>query len=124
MKKYILLYAALLSTLCGFSQTISGNLIQLANQEIKLEGFNALKNYPSLVFADGEERMRIMDGMGRMIRDEFAQVENGKKLGEVDLTYVAKGVLCSGNARWKSEDNSCNPALKNCRSVNKKGLSS
>lgn len=46
MKKYILLYAALLSTLCGFSQTISGNLIQLANQEIKLEGFNGLKNYP------------------------------------------------------------------------------
>lgn len=46
MKKYILLYVALLSTLCGFSQTISGNLIQLANQEIKLEGFNGLKNYP------------------------------------------------------------------------------
>lgn len=45
MKKYILLCAALLLTLCGFSQTISGNLIQLANQEIKLEGFKGLKNY-------------------------------------------------------------------------------
>jgi hypothetical protein len=43
-------------------------------------------------FADGEARMRIMDGMGRMIRDELGQVENGKRLGEVDLTYVAKGV--------------------------------
>ncbi len=32
--------------LFGFSQTISGNLSQLANQEIKLEGFNGLKNYP------------------------------------------------------------------------------
>ena len=30
----------------GFSQTISGNLSQLANQEIKLEGFKGLKNYP------------------------------------------------------------------------------
>lgn len=46
MKKYILLYAALLSSLCGFSQIISGNLAQLANQQIKLEGFNGLKNYP------------------------------------------------------------------------------
>ena len=43
-------------------------------------------------FADGEARMRIMDGMGRMIQDELSQVENGKKLGEVDLSYVAKGV--------------------------------
>lgn len=43
-------------------------------------------------FADGEARMRINDGLGRMIRDELGQVENGKKLGEVDLTYVAKGV--------------------------------
>ncbi|AMQ58096.1 T9SS type A sorting domain-containing protein [Algoriphagus sanaruensis] len=43
-------------------------------------------------FADGEARMRIMDWLGRMIRDELGQVENGKKLGEVDLSYVAKGV--------------------------------
>ena len=43
-------------------------------------------------FADGEARMRIMDGMGRMIQDELGQVENGKMLGEVDLSYVAKGV--------------------------------
>jgi thiol-disulfide isomerase/thioredoxin len=46
MKKYILLNLALLSSWFGFSQTISGNLSQLANQEIKLEGFNGLKNYP------------------------------------------------------------------------------
>jgi thiol-disulfide isomerase/thioredoxin len=46
MKKYILLNLALLSSWFGFSQTISGNLLQLANQEIKLEGFNGLKNYP------------------------------------------------------------------------------
>ena len=43
-------------------------------------------------FSDGEARVRIMDGMGRMIRDELSQVENGKKLGEVDLSYVSKGV--------------------------------
>jgi thiol-disulfide isomerase/thioredoxin len=46
MKKYILLSLALLSSWFGFSQTISGNLLQLANQEIKLEGFDGLKNYP------------------------------------------------------------------------------
>lgn len=33
-------------SLFGFAQTISGNLLQLANKEIKLEGFNGLKNYP------------------------------------------------------------------------------
>ncbi|MCF8409622.1 MAG: hypothetical protein K9G36_11705, partial [Crocinitomicaceae bacterium] len=46
MTKYNLLFLALLSSVCGFSQSISGNLAQLANQQIKLEGFNGLKNYP------------------------------------------------------------------------------
>ena len=46
MKKYILLNLALLSSLCGFSQIISGNLRLLPNQVINLTGFNGLKNYP------------------------------------------------------------------------------
>jgi hypothetical protein len=45
MKKYILLHAALLSSLCGFSQTISGNLSLLPNQVINLTGFNGIKTY-------------------------------------------------------------------------------
>jgi thiol-disulfide isomerase/thioredoxin len=46
MKKNVLLSIVLLFSLNGFSQSISGNLAQLANQQIKLEGFNGLKNYP------------------------------------------------------------------------------
>ena len=45
MKKNVLLSMVLLFSLNGFSQSISGNLAQLANQQIKLEGFNGLKNY-------------------------------------------------------------------------------
>jgi thiol-disulfide isomerase/thioredoxin len=45
MKKNVLLSIVLLFSLNGFSQSISGNLAQLANQQIKLEGFNGLKNY-------------------------------------------------------------------------------
>lgn len=45
MKKYILLYAALLSTMFGFTQVISGNLRLLPNQVINLSGFNGLKTY-------------------------------------------------------------------------------
>ena len=43
-------------------------------------------------FAGGEARIRIVDEMGRLIRDEMGKVENGKKLREIDLTYDAKGV--------------------------------
>jgi hypothetical protein len=46
MKKNVLLSIVLLFSLNGFSQSISGNLAQLANQQIKLEGFNGLNNYP------------------------------------------------------------------------------
>jgi thiol-disulfide isomerase/thioredoxin len=46
MTKNVLLSIVLLFRLIGFSQSISGNLAQLANQQIKLEGFNGLKNYP------------------------------------------------------------------------------
>jgi thiol-disulfide isomerase/thioredoxin len=46
MKKNVLLSIALLLSLCGFSQSISGNLAQLANQVINLTGFNGLKTYP------------------------------------------------------------------------------
>lgn len=45
MEKKILLIFSLLSSLCGFSQTISGNLSLLPNQVINLTGFNGLKNY-------------------------------------------------------------------------------
>jgi hypothetical protein len=44
-------------------------------------------------FVDGEVRIRIVDGLGRLIQDELGQVENGKKLGEIDLTFVAKGLF-------------------------------
>jgi len=41
-----LLICFVLLSSSAFSQSISGNLKLLANQEIKLEGFNGLKNYP------------------------------------------------------------------------------
>ena len=52
MKKTTILYTSALFILTinfsffGFAQTISGNLILLANQQIKLDGFNGLKTYP------------------------------------------------------------------------------
>ena len=45
MKKTVLSFAWILLTLGGVAQTISGNLSLLANQEIKLEGFNGLSSY-------------------------------------------------------------------------------
>jgi thiol-disulfide isomerase/thioredoxin len=45
IKKTILLLFTLFSFGGVFAQTISGNLSQLAKQEIKLEGFNGLKTY-------------------------------------------------------------------------------
>lgn len=46
MKAPIYLLIAILSPIWGVSQTITGNLSLLANQVIKLEGFNGLKTYP------------------------------------------------------------------------------
>ena len=49
MKKRIkntLLLCFVLLTISSFSQSISGNLKLLTNQEIKLEGFSGLKTYP------------------------------------------------------------------------------
>ncbi|MFZ4543033.1 MAG: TlpA family protein disulfide reductase [Saprospiraceae bacterium] len=47
MKKQILTIFILAFQCAGlFTQTISGNLTQLVNQPIKLEGFNGLKTYP------------------------------------------------------------------------------
>lgn len=46
MKSHILLFLfSVLLSWYGTSQTVSGNLNQLSNQEIKLEGFNGLNSY-------------------------------------------------------------------------------
>ena len=46
MKKYISLFLIFLISENFIAQTISGNLSQLVNKSIKLEGFNGLKTYP------------------------------------------------------------------------------
>lgn len=46
MKNYIIVTYTLISFVNVFSQTISGNLSLLSDQNIKLEGFNGLKTYP------------------------------------------------------------------------------
>jgi hypothetical protein len=45
MNKIVSLLLLLTSSL-SIAQTITGNLFLLANQSIKLEGFNGLKTYP------------------------------------------------------------------------------
>jgi len=45
-RKIILFLALLLIESLSFSQNITGVLSELSNQEIRLEGFNGLKNYP------------------------------------------------------------------------------
>jgi len=51
-----LLICFVLLSSSAFSQSISGNLKLLANQEIKLEGFNGLKNYPISFTAIDEKK--------------------------------------------------------------------
>jgi surface protein len=43
-------------------------------------------------FEDGEVRMIIMDGIGRMLQDKIGKVEKAKMIEEVNLTQEAKGV--------------------------------